>query len=265
MCLLVVLSRVLPDWPLVVAANRDEFYERPASPLGVLRDRGPRTLGGRDLQAGGTALAVNEHGVVAGLTNKPLSGGRDGSKRSRGEIPLALTETDTARGAVSRFLETYAPGAFNPCWVLVGDRSTLYYLDMTVPGEVRPVELAPGVHVLENRPLVEPSAKVDHVLRALGDVGSRTGDEVLDALRGLLADHAITRGADGDTDEAQLVSRASACCVHAGFYGTRSAMLIRDPRSAGELPEVCGSDGPSCTNPLRRIGFPASGAALSAP
>ena len=49
--------------------------------------------GGRDLMAGGTWLAVNDHGVVAGLTNKPAEEGRDPSKRSRGEIPLALTST----------------------------------------------------------------------------------------------------------------------------------------------------------------------------
>ena len=69
MCLLIALSRVLPDAPLLVAANRDERYDRPAEAITVLRDRGPRILGGRDQVAGGTWLAVNEHGVLAGLTN----------------------------------------------------------------------------------------------------------------------------------------------------------------------------------------------------
>ncbi len=52
MCLLVVLSRTHPDFPLVVAANRDELFERPALPMTVLRDAGPRILGGVDELAG---------------------------------------------------------------------------------------------------------------------------------------------------------------------------------------------------------------------
>ena len=78
MCLLVVVSRMVPEWPLIVAANRDEQYARPADPVTVLRER-PRTLGGRDRLAGGTWLALNEHGVVAGLTNQPMQ--RSGSAR----------------------------------------------------------------------------------------------------------------------------------------------------------------------------------------
>ncbi|MEK7705269.1 MAG: NRDE family protein, partial [Myxococcota bacterium] len=60
MCLLAVLSRAHPDSPLVVAANRDEWLARPAAPFGVLDER-PRVVGGRDLTAGGTWMATNEH------------------------------------------------------------------------------------------------------------------------------------------------------------------------------------------------------------
>src|SRR3954453_20618374 len=55
-CLLVVLSRIVPEWPLIVAANRDEQYARPADPVMVLRER-PRTLGGRDRHAGDAVAA----------------------------------------------------------------------------------------------------------------------------------------------------------------------------------------------------------------
>ena len=98
MCLLAVLSRVHPDHPLVVAANRDEFLARPASGVTVLRDA-PRTLGGRDAVGGGTWLAVNLRGVVAALTNTPLPGAPDPARRSRGELPLLLTEHATAAAA----------------------------------------------------------------------------------------------------------------------------------------------------------------------
>ena len=74
MCLLVIAFQMITDAPLIVAANRDERYDREATYLTSLLSVSPRTLGGRDELAGGTWLAVNEHGVVAGLTNKPRGG-----------------------------------------------------------------------------------------------------------------------------------------------------------------------------------------------
>jgi uncharacterized protein with NRDE domain len=95
MCLLVVVSRLDPAAPLVLGANRDERMDRPAVAATVLRPVGPRIIGGLDEETGGTWLALNEHGVVAGLTNRPSPDGRDPSKRSRGELPLALADTTT--------------------------------------------------------------------------------------------------------------------------------------------------------------------------
>src|ERR687893_2597051 len=100
MCLLVFASRLGAELALAVGANRDEQLERLAVPLEVLQATGPRVLGGRDLLAGGTWLAVNELGVVAGITNRPLvEQGRDASKRSRGELPVALASHGSARAA----------------------------------------------------------------------------------------------------------------------------------------------------------------------
>jgi uncharacterized protein with NRDE domain len=254
-CLLIVASRVVPGWPLIVAANRDERFDRPAEALTVLRSEPPKTLGGRDLLAGGTWLAVNVHGVAAALTNQPNPDGRDLTKRSRGEIPLALTTARSAAAAVTAFEASCAPEAFNPCWVLVGDRSTLYYLDMTRPDQMRGVELPPGIHVLENKPLGEPSAKVDQVTKLLGDTRERTGDELLEVLRWVAADHTITHEPADDTERSLLVSKASACCVHSEEYGTRSSTLLREPRSRRHPPELWASDGPSCTHPLVRASF----------
>jgi uncharacterized protein with NRDE domain len=249
-CLLIALSRVLPGWPLIVAANRDERLDRPAEPLTVLRSNRPRTVGGRDLMAGGTWLAINDHGVVAGLTNKPATEGRDPSKRSRGEIPLALTAARSARASVCSFRDTASPGDYNPCWVLVGDRSSLYYVDVTRDEGVGAVELSPGIHVLENKSLEEPSSKTDHVKRLLGDVRGLRVDQVQARLRRVLTDHTVNQGPADDSDRAQLASRASACCVHTEEYGTRSSMLTRLSASPVKPPEIWSSDGPACTNRL---------------
>ena len=94
MCLILVASRVHPDFPLVVAANRDEFHARSSEPSGFWKDR-PGILAGRDLEAGGTWLGVSRSGRFASVTN--YRGGRD---------PNALE----SRGAlVTRFLEGSMP------------------------------------------------------------------------------------------------------------------------------------------------------------
>jgi uncharacterized protein with NRDE domain len=254
MCLLVIAFQMITDAPLIVAANRDERYDRDATYLTSLSSVPPRILGGRDELAGGTWLAVNEHGVVAGLTNKPAAAGRDPAKRSRGEIPLALAGQESAAEAVESLRATLSPGNFNPCWVLVGDRESLYYVDMTDPGGVRTQALPPGVHVLENKPLGEPSDKVEHVQELIGDLGGRSGDELLCSLRAVLRDHVAPPAID-DTEASRRSAQISACCVHTETYGTRSAMLVRDRASDAEMPEVWASNGPSCVNVLQQASF----------
>src|SRR5438552_18738956 len=64
-CTLAVFVRVFPAWPLVVAANRDEFLARPATAPLLLRAASPRAVGGRDPTAGGPWLGVTERGLVA--------------------------------------------------------------------------------------------------------------------------------------------------------------------------------------------------------
>ena len=66
----------------------------------MLDEGPPRIVGGRDELSGGTWLAVNQHGVCAGLTNQPLGEAKDPSRRSRGELPLALARHRTAPDAV---------------------------------------------------------------------------------------------------------------------------------------------------------------------
>ena len=171
MCLLVVATQLVPDEPLIVGANRDEVLDRPATPITVLDDGPPRVLGGRDELSGGTWLAVNEHGVCAGLTNQPLGDAKDPSKRSRGELPLALARHETAAAAVDDLLGAYRPEDYNGSWLLVGDRTSLYFVDFTGLADPAGVALPPGIHVLENRALGEPSRKVDLVRQALGHAG----------------------------------------------------------------------------------------------
>src|SRR5215211_3412422 len=152
MCLLIVISGVVPGLPLIVAANRDERRDRPTVPMTRLEGAGTSLaiLGGRDEVGGGTWLATNEAGVVAGLTNRPLRDGPDTAKRSRGELPLALARHPTAAAAVAAFGPTIDPSAYNPSWLLVADRNDVFFVDVTGSDQVVVERLARGVHVLEN-------------------------------------------------------------------------------------------------------------------
>jgi len=167
-CLLIALFQQIADAPLIIAANRDERLDRPAVAMTVLRPSGPRILGGRDELAGGTWLAVNEYGVVAGLTNQPSADGRDAGKRSRGELPLAFAGHKTAAEAVAAVTARLNPAEYNPCWMLIGDRQALFSVGLAGGQAADVEELAPGLHILENAPLRAPSAKADFVRGLIG-------------------------------------------------------------------------------------------------
>jgi uncharacterized protein with NRDE domain len=268
MCLLVVVWHLDPGMPLVIGANRDERLDRPARSMTVLRPSGPRMLGGLDEEAGGTWLAVNEHGVVAGLTNRPAPDGRDTTKRSRGELPIALAQHRDAASAAHDFAGRFRPRDYNPAWLLVGDRTSLYALDMTAEDRPLVEELGPGVHILENNPLHAASAKVDHVRGLLGDLGALAGSAMVDRMRTVLADHSIPpvpapsgAGAGGDgvgaDDGAAGGAGGSrtrpveslAACVHTEAYGTRSSTLVGVPAAPDQRPRVVVADGHPCTAP----------------
>ena len=155
MCLLVVASRIVPGEPLIVGANRDEVLDRPSTSVTVLDQGPPRVLGGRDELSGGTWLAVNQDGVCAGLTNQPLGDAKDPTKRSRGELPLAAARCATAAEGVEALGAEFDPADYNGAWLLVGDRTSLYFVDFTGAAVGR-AELAPGIHVLENRAVDSP-------------------------------------------------------------------------------------------------------------
>jgi uncharacterized protein with NRDE domain len=287
MCLLVVVSRLDAGAPLVVGANRDERLDRPALAMTVLRDAGPRILGGRDEEAGGTWLAINEHGVVAGLTNRPSPEGRDPAKRSRGELPLALTQHRDAASAVDEFVARFHPPDYNPAWLLVGDRSSLYALDMTggtsrrdsTSRQDRPrvEELGPGIYILENNPLHARSPKEDKVRELLGDAAELRGEDLLDRLRSVLADHSAAAPTPTDeepgkrpdvrvpvaeaptahesgpaTDRSGHVRPAEtlAACVHTDSYGTRSSTVVSVPAESRRHPRVLVADGHPCVTPF---------------
>ena len=240
-----MLFQARADLPLVVAANRDELYDRPAEPMTVLRHARPRVLGGRDQSAGGTWLAVNEAGVVAALTNRPTPGGRDLTKRSRGELPLALASRESAAAAVDAFVSDVRTSDYNPAWMLVGDRTSAFAVDLT--GDATRVEsLPPGVHILENRPFGAASAKVDRVRALVDAIDAVTADDLVRDLQAVLADHQVPT----DDPAGEYPPEVKAACVHTERYGTRWSGVITVPGDAGLAPAFRYTDGPPCRSTL---------------
>jgi len=248
MCLLAVMHRVHPDAPLVVAANRDEDPGRPAVAMTVLQGEQPRILGGRDEQAGGTWLAVNEHGVMAGVTNRP-GGPARADRRSRGELPLALARFATAREAAAAFAQHYRPADYRPGWLLLADRDHLFSLDMTTGERPRISPLPAGVHVLENRPPGTSSPKVRHTAVRLQQAMTWHGADLVQGLGEILGSHLLP--ADAAAGAAARIAARQAACVHDGAYGTRSALILLV--AAGARPRLWSAPGPPCTTPFAEV------------
>ena len=119
MCLIVVAIGAAPAYPLIVAANRDERHARPAAPAEWWPDP-PHVLGGRDLEAGGTWLAVDRRARFAAVTNIRDPDRRPGL-RSRGSLVVDyLAGGASAAGSgwwgapLPRFSSTAASDMVNP-------------------------------------------------------------------------------------------------------------------------------------------------------
>jgi uncharacterized protein with NRDE domain len=230
MCLIVFAWRPDHPHPLIVAANRDEFYQRPTLPLGPWPDGSIRA--GRDLQAGGTWLGVGPAGRFAALTNIRDPAQPPG-RRSRGELPVQfLAGTATADAFLTGLalrLGHYA--GFN---LLLGTPGELWHFNSRA-GE--PTRLAPGVYGLSNAGLDTPWPKLLRARTALENRLDRAGS---DELLALLRDDCPAADAElPDTGVGIATERLlSSVFIASERYGTRaSTTLITDAGGGCEMVE----------------------------
>ncbi|HWJ05455.1 MAG TPA: NRDE family protein [Steroidobacteraceae bacterium] len=233
MCLLVVAWKHHPRHRLVVAANRDEFHERPSAPLGWWSDD-TRVLAGRDLRSGGTWMGVSRAGRFAIVTNfRDLERPPAPDAPSRGELVSGfLTGTASPREYLDRLRPRAASYAgFN---LLVGDADALHYLTNR-DGEAAPRVLEPGVYGLSNHVLDAPWPKLLRTRRRFTELVARPDiepDELFDMLgdrRTADDDEIPDTGLPADWERA-----LSAPFVVHGRYGTRSSTVLlveRDGRT----------------------------------
>lgn len=219
MCLITLAWQAHPDYPLILAANRDEFYQRAATPARFW-DESPQLLAGRDLAAGGTWLGVTRQGRVAALTNYREPGAVRG-ERSRGLLvsgflqgrddPMAYAQAVAAEG------EHY--GGFN---LLLGTPNELVVLSNR---GMAPRHLPAGVHGLSNHLLDTPWPKVEKARAGLSALLPAATDA--DLLK-LLADHDIAPDERlPDTGVGLVMERMlSPLFIRSAQYGTRVSSVL---------------------------------------
>ncbi len=127
MCTIIILRRPSHDWPLILAANRDELKCRPWQAPGRHWPDRPEVTAGQDFLAKGTWLGVNDWGVVAGVLNRPESLGPKANKRSRGELPLEALDHAEA-SAAAKSLCSIDPSSYQSFNLIIADRTQAYWL-----------------------------------------------------------------------------------------------------------------------------------------
>ena len=222
MCLILFAYQQHPDYPLIVIANRDEYYARPTRSAHWWDDD-DETLAGRDLTAGGTWMGVNRRGRFAAVTNVREPGGMSPGELSRGELTRNfLTGDDSARDYLHQLqpdLQSYS--GFN---LLLGDSSGLWFCSNRADG-IRKVEA--GIYGISNGRFNEAWPKLEGGKHLLADTLKTTTDS--EKLLQILTDNNQARDDDlPDTGIALEFERLlSSRFIHSPNYGTRASTLIR--------------------------------------
>jgi uncharacterized protein with NRDE domain len=221
MCLIAFAWKVHPAYPLVVAANRDEWRERPSQPAHWWPDH-PQLLAGRDLQAGGTWMGITKGGRFAAVTNFRDPSDKRSTARSRGalvsEFLLGVqAPLDYMEQLVSRARE------YNGFNLIVGDGKSLHYYGSR-EDTARAIE--PGIHGLSNHLLDEPWPKVVHAREALRRALDES-DPVEPLFKMLshsdvMADDQLPQTGVGIAWERRL----SAALITGEDYGTRASTVL---------------------------------------
>jgi len=165
MCLVAFAFRSHPLFPLVLAANRDEFFARPAAPIGWWDDA-PHILAGRDLQSGGTWLGVGPGGRIAALTNYRDPRLPRNAATSRGDLAARFLDGGYPPDRFAEFLQGNGH-IYSPFTLLFGTAASLHVYS-NVTGLM--LEVAAGVHALSNHQLDTPWPKVLAASRGLKSI-----------------------------------------------------------------------------------------------
>jgi uncharacterized protein with NRDE domain len=204
MCLIAIAVHASPRYPIVIAANRDEFYDRPTRPLHIWDDDS-NIAGGRDLRAGGTWLAVTRDGRFAAVTNIR---GNDGppNARSRGALVGDFIRSNIAPLA---YAQSIHPNDYAGFHLLAGDRESVAHISTDTPA----CPLGDGIFAVSNAPAAIDWTKIILAREAMSR--ALEGNDIVEDLL-----HFLTTPRGGPIEEEVFVALPDR------GYGTRSSTVI---------------------------------------
>lgn len=230
MCTLALYFSVFESYPLIVAANRDEYYARPSAPPHAIAER-PFIFGGKDLESGGTWLGINQHGLLVGVLNRRLENAEGRSKkRSRGLLCLDVLGAENPNRALE-ILQRHPGSAYRPFNLLIASAGRCY-VAYNLGDAIDVVSLNPGLHVLSNASVFDPrSEKLDTAFGLFSEIGKNAGGHAesflteshdgpppcLASFRAALSSHRVSKPGNDPR---------GAICVHADPYGTVSSSVV---------------------------------------
>ena len=245
MCLILTSWQSHPQYPLVVLANRDEFYERPTDPMHWW-DEHPHILAGRDRAdvngSSGTWMGFTKTGKFAALTNVRAPSEKNPESRTRGEIAAEFlkgrqTPEEFMNDSEKKF---HRYNGFNFLSAdLSSEKPELHWLSNRVlmgdklrPRKVmNPQRLNPGIYGLSNAMLDTPWPKVQHRVGAFAQMlAMDTGDfkkseqyiRIMQDLTQAPDDYLPQTGVSYEWEKV-----LSSTFIKTEYYGTRSITLIR--------------------------------------
>jgi uncharacterized protein with NRDE domain len=221
MCLLLISYDNHPLYKLIVAANRDEFYKRPAKPAGFWENK-PYLLAGKDLQAGGTWLGITKQGRFAAITNYRETQNLKNSP-SRGNLVMSFLESSEPANEFSERLIKTADKYNGYNLILMDSTSNCYFSNKTK----NILTLSEGIYALSNHLMDTPWPKVEKSKKSFKSIINKE-DVSTDELFHLLGDTSIPPDELlPDTGLGLEIERAvSPIFVSTPFYGTRSSTVV---------------------------------------
>ncbi|MRR15173.1 MAG: NRDE family protein [Deltaproteobacteria bacterium] len=222
MCLIIFAYNVHPNYRLILAANRDEFYERPSAPADFWAKH-PQVLAGIDLKEKGTWLGVTKGGKFAAITNyrDPASWKEDAPSRG-GLVSRYLTGSSPAEKYLQR-ISARAP-EYNGFNLLLGDTRDIFVYSNR--GSLQ--KLTPGIYGLSNRLLDTPWPKVRRGKKLLMAALDKKGAELEEALFAALADRRVPPDSQLPETGVNLEweRMLSPMFIASPVYGTRSSTIL---------------------------------------
>lgn len=220
MCLIAFAWEAHPQFRLILAANRDELHGRLSQPMHWWADR-PQVLAGRDLQAGGTWLAVSRSGRIATVTNYREGQQKRAGLESRGNLVSAFVD---GRGSPGDFVAGIDGGRYAGFNLLAGDESGLWYVSNRGDG---PAKLPAGVYGLSNAALDTPWSKLVRTRDALSGLIDANDVNETKLLR-LLADRKTAPAVEIEQGDLpfDLARAVTAPFIVSRDYGTRCTTVL---------------------------------------